>query len=377
MSDLSAALNVLAHYPGKFRPEQIELLGAAGGFSGAVIWRIRTPDRVLCLKRWPAESPTEDGLGFIHSVLLHVCRLGLDWVPAPCEDRLGRTWVGYRGHLWELAPWLPGTADFRRNPQPSRLQAALAALAQFHRAAATYPDYARCTGPSPGARERLDRVRQYAAGDLDALGRCIVPEIWPNLFDRARQAVVRARVCLDSVKAMLEAACSWQLPLQPCIRDVWHDHVLFTGDRVTGLIDFGAMRVESVATDVARLLGSLAGDNPSLWQVGLAAYESIRPMLEPEKALLPVFDRSGTLLAALNWVQWLYREQRQFRDHAAVARRLDDLLPRLQTLAESATSLAWSTTPGGLWLPNVSGGGGRASERKRFGPDKSDDRIVP
>lgn len=329
--DSSDCLNVLAHYPGDFRPEQVQLLGSAGGFSGAVIWRVEAPDGVVCLKRWPHRHPTEVWLRFIHSVLLHVRGSGLEWVPAPCKNRLGTTWVAYRGHLWEVAPWLPGIADFRVNPQPVRLQAALRALAQFHRTAATYPDYIPHAGPSPGVRERADRVRSYLAGDFEALSRCIVPDVWPKLFDRARQAVIRVRVHLASIRAILEMASCWQVPLEPCIRDVWHDHVLFTGDRVTGLIDFGAMRVESVATDVARLLGSLAGNDRSLWQIGLAAYESIRPMQETEKALLPVFDLSGNVLAALNWVEWIYREQREFPDPDAVARRLDNVLMRLDS----------------------------------------------
>jgi homoserine kinase type II len=200
-------------------------------------------------------------------------------------------------------------------------------------------------------RERADRVRHYAAGDVEELERAIVPEVWPNLFDRAKQAIAHARACLASIQVMVEAACSWQVPLQPCIRDVWHDHVLFTGDCVTGLIDFGAMRVESVAADVARLLGSLAGDDRSLWQVGLAAYCSIRPLSEDERTLVGVLDQSGVVLAVLNWLEWLYRQRRQFPDPRAVARRFNDLLPRLKALAESKASCARFRTSGGLWLP--------------------------
>jgi Ser/Thr protein kinase RdoA (MazF antagonist) len=350
--DLSDALTVLAHYPGEFRPEQIEMLGAAGGFSGAVIWRVSPPDRVLCLKRWPAESPSVEGMQFIHAVLLHVARQGFGLAPAPCQDRRGQTFVTHREHLWELTPWLPGMADFRQNPQPSRLQAALRVLAEFHRAAATYPEYVLRTGRSPGVRQRLQRVRRYAAGDLEQLGQCIVPEIWPDLCDRARQAVTRARFCLGPVKTLLETACDCELPLQPCIRDVWHDHVLFTGDRVTGLIDFGAMQIESIAADVARLLGSLARDDASLWRAGLAAYESIRPMHQAEKALVTAFDRSGILLGALNWVEWLYRERREFHAPDAVARRLDEVLTRLDDLERIASSAGGTATHAGLWCPD-------------------------
>jgi len=337
MDLLPQCVEVLAQYPGEFRPEQVELMGSAGGFSGAMIFRVRTADRVLCLKRWPAQWPPEDRLRLIHAVLFHVARQGFDRLPLPCKDRLGQTFVGHRGHFWELTPWLPGKADFRLDPRPEKLRAAMRVLAEFHRAAESFvrlPKSARLreSGASPGLLRRLDQVRRYAAGDLEQLVRCIVPDVWPELRDRAWQAVGYARVCLEPASRLLETASSLAVPLQPCIRDVWHDHVLFTGDRVTGLVDFGAMRVESVAGDVARLLGSLAGDDPSLWSVGMEAYGTIRPLSDAEQSLASTFDRSGTVLAALNWIEWLYRQRREFPDPAAVARRLDEVLRRLQLL---------------------------------------------
>lgn len=359
MALLPQCLEVLAQYPGEFRPDEVEPLGSAGGFSGSAIFRVRSADRLFCLKRWPSEFPSAETLQCIHAVLAHVVRQGLDWVPAPCRDRLGRTSVGFGDHLWELAPWMPGEADFHLDPRPERLRGAMRALAQFHGAAASHPVDARLrasasaldAGPAPGVLERLDRVRGYLAGGLDRLARCVVPEVWPGLCDRAWRAVSSARICLESVKNLLEATTALEVPLQPCIRDVWHDHVLFTGDRVTGLVDFGAMGFGSVAGDVARLLGSLAGDDASLWSAGLEAYGSLRPLSDAEQTLLTVFDRSGVVLAALNWVEWLYHERRGFSDPSAVARRLDELLPRLATLSEPPTGR--SASPAALWLPRL------------------------
>ena len=62
------------------------------------------------------------------------------------------------------------------------------------------------------------------------------------------------------------------LPLQPCLCDVWHDHVLFEGDTVTGVIDYGGAKIDHVAVDLARLLGSMAGDKAKLRAAGLPLF---------------------------------------------------------------------------------------------------------
>ena len=125
------------------------------------------------------------------------------------------------------------------------------------------------------------------------------------------------------------SASSRQVPLQPCIRDIWHDHVLFQGEEVSGLIDFGALRIENVATDVARLLGSLVGNDKRGWQRGLDAYAEVRPLSSDELQLAEAFDLSGTLLGGINWVQWIYLEERQFEDRGAVLGRLGEHVARL------------------------------------------------
>lgn len=109
--------------------------------------------------------------------------------------------------------------------------------------------------------------------------------------------------------------------------------MLFVGDDVSGLIDFGAMQPDSVAADIARLLGSLAGDDRQAWTTGLAAYESVRPLSEPERTLIPIFDQANTVLSGLNWLQWIYLDRRQFDNRQAVMQRLDGNLPRLALLA--------------------------------------------
>jgi homoserine kinase type II len=108
---------------------------------------------------------------------------------------------------------------------------------------------------------------------------------------------------------------------------------LFAGDRVTGFIDFGAVNVESVSGDIARLLGDAACDDTSLWTAGLEAYRSVRELSPAERELIPVFDASGKLLSGMQWLTWIYIERRTFADRPAVIARLDQLIDRLTRVA--------------------------------------------
>ena len=119
------------------------------------------------------------------------------------------------------------------------------------------------------------------------------------------------------------------LAIQPCLRDIWHDHVLFTGNEVTGIIDFGAVDIDTPATDIARLLGSLVGDDAFGWRAGLDAYATIRPLAAEEETAVRALDASGTILAGCNWIRWICIDGRQFEDRSRIRERFERIISRL------------------------------------------------
>jgi homoserine kinase type II len=327
-------LPALRAYPDECQPGRIEPLGAAGGFSGSRFWRIRCRSGMLCLRRWPREHPTREGLEFIHAVLDHAARAGFRRLPLPLKTRSGPGYVSHGGYLWELAPWLSGRADFRENPTNTKLTAAMVALAEFHRATSTFrlPEIGTGSARSPGIQRRLERLRQCMEGDFERLSLAVRPGVFPEIEDRARRLIPLASSAAGPVHALLSQAADTTAQLQPCVCDVWHDHILFQGDRVSGLVDFGTMRPETVAADTARLLGSMAADDATKWKIGLQAYESIRPLSQAELLMVRAFDSSTVLMAGLNWIDWIYRQGRVFENRKAVPGRLDEILGRLAHL---------------------------------------------
>ena len=325
-------LSVLAAYPDELRSAEIESLGAAGGFSGARFWRVRSDAGLFCLRRWPRAHPSAERLEFIQAVLWHVDREGFALAPLPLSTRTRKGYVRRMGYFWELAPWMPGEADFWDDPSDQKLKAAMIALAEFHLSATAFPLPDPPLGASRGIRDRRRRLREWTSGDLERLQATVERGRWPELERRAETLFRLVPRGADPVLVLLDAAVQAKVPLQPCIRDVWHNHVLFEGPRVSGLIDFGAMAADNVAADVARLLGSMARDDDHLWQVGLDAYSSVRQLSEAEVSLVHAFDRSTVLMAGLTWIDWVYRQRRIFENREIILHRLDEILRRLRHL---------------------------------------------
>ncbi len=333
----------MAAYPADCQPSKIEFLDNAGGFSGARLWRLSTARGRLSLRRWPAEHPDETRLGWIQSVVTHVGREGFELLPEPVKARNGDTVIRYDGHLWELATWLPGVADYWKDRRPEKLHSAAVALARFHRAAESFrlacgkpqpSSFLDSPAPSPGIRDRRDFVQRLRDGKLAEIKTAITANhaAMERLVRPGMELLARIEPHLVALQNQLDESSRIETSLQPCLRDVWHDHVLFVGDQVSGIVDMGAVAIESVAADAARLFGSLCGNDRAEWSHAIESYESVRPFSEAEHKLIPAFDLAQRLLAGVKWVEWVFLEHRTFSDPDEVVQRMERILGRLHTL---------------------------------------------
>ncbi|HEY2882605.1 MAG TPA: phosphotransferase, partial [Pirellulales bacterium] len=143
-----------------------------------------------------------------------------------------------------------------------------------------------------------------------------------------------------SVIAAVREASKFETPIFPCIRDIHREHVLFQGNQVSGLIDFGALELDSPAADLARLLASMAIDQPALWNLGLATYGRRRQLSETEIRLVSAYDATAMLLSGINWLSWVFADLRRFENRSAVLARLDANAARLMRLANSRGTIA-------------------------------------
>lgn len=286
-----AFADVLARYSQPIRNLDWAPLESSGGLSGAAIWRGDRDSRPLfCAKGY---TPGIDPLGIAtrQTWCEAAVRAGLAFVPRIVPNSRGETITSQNGLGWEIATWMPGEADFAERPSPAKLLSACDAVIDL-------------LGVWRGLGTRLEvplavrnRLALFAEWELHPPA-CGVG-IDPDLESRAR-AVLASH--LGEVKTGLRPWAVRKMPCRPCVRDLRREHFLFGGDRLTGLIDYGAAAWDTPATDAARMLGELAPRDPELYRVGLARFEERLGGDECPSEFVRALDRSGSLASVIRWL---------------------------------------------------------------------------
>ena len=298
----------------------------SGGLSGAKVWRCNSSlHGSLCLRKWSATHPTPARLQFIHAAMENAHER-LAFIPRLHRDWLGASFWTVDDCLWEVTQWMPGEANYLARPTQEKLGSAVDAIADLH---ATWSEYSHEQSISPSVQQRVTMLGDWL------LKRDLVEHVGAQV-----RGPIEAAACMSTVQMLqcrgplllneLQLVADEQVRLHPVLRDVWSDHLLFEDNCVSGVVDFGAVRMDEPATDVARMLGSLHPFESDVRSAAVERYNA-RCTQEPVSfARVDLLDRSATLLTALQWLQWLVLERRKFpMDTAKLMDRWQTALARM------------------------------------------------
>ncbi|MCA9241603.1 MAG: phosphotransferase, partial [Planctomycetales bacterium] len=224
-----------------------EPLGALGGLSGAQFWRLQHGAQRLLLRRWPP-GVVEARLSEIHQAIAYASARGLSFLPTPFTAADGRSFVAAAGSLWEVAPWLPGDPALSTQPSDHQQRTALAALARLHLALQDLPSRPATVGKPNSLQQRSVLVHEALAaqwlreGSLRAREQYVPQDTASRLSAAVRKWLPIAADALSRVEVAA-------LPLHTIVGDARAEHFLFTGEELTGLVDFGALRFDSPMLD--------------------------------------------------------------------------------------------------------------------------------
>jgi homoserine kinase type II len=275
-------------------------------------------------ERLPAEE-----LPFYLNLMAHLARAGVE-APAPIPDRTGALFSVLNGKPAGLVARVDGTQIDA--PDVPHCAAVGAALGRLHVAGTTY-------------RPRLSNRRG--------------PGWW-------RQAARAVRPFLDPQQnELLAAELKFQagfgkgkLPRGAIHADLFCDNVLFVGNRVSGIIDFGFAATDFLAYDLAITVndwcitdeGDARGELvPDLVGALVAAYQSVRPLNADERAQWSALLRAAALRF---WLSRLYDhhlprpgELIHAHDPAHFERILRDRVARPSRLPEAFAAMPSAGAP--------------------------------
>lgn len=337
--------------------DRFRQLGGDGGLSGAKVWQVMGEGREYCLRQWPKPHPSAEKLTEIHRCMIYARRQGLETVPAIIrpqagfamskEPRIGETFIEAEGWFWELSHWLSGIADYWLEPSENRLKSACRELGRLHSAWRDLAPqgHAHAIGLqlAPAIMDRVWRLQALTDNAVAELGAALTRFAEADWALNATLILNQIGVLKPTFLADLTYWSKYTFPCQYVMRDIWHDHVLFQGEVCSGLIDYGAVRIDTVATDLVRMLGSLTKSGPnSEWEIGLAEYQREVALSENELAILEILYKSSVLLSGVQWIRWLAVDELQFPGKESfVKQRVAELATGAQAIAANQRSVMW------------------------------------
>jgi len=220
-------------------------------------------------------------LPFYLNLMPHLANAGAE-CPAPIRDRTGTLFGTLNGKPASLVTRLDGVPI--EDPDVVHCAAVGTALGRLHVASATY-------------RARLANRRG--------------PAWWRQAARGVRPFITaRQNELLASELKFLTGFAKGRLPRGAIHGDLFCDNVLFVGERVSGIIDFGFAATDALAYDLAITVNDWCVDKggsgalaPELVSALAGAYDAVRPLTTEERAQWPALLRAAALRF---WLSRLY-----------------------------------------------------------------------
>ena len=241
-------------------------------------WIVRTATRTVVVRR-VSKSRTLDDIRFEHSFIRALGRKGFPYrLPKPLRTRTGRSVVAKNGRYVWLYPYIEGS-----NSQPRRnaiIPQMAHALATAHKAAPRFTLRWRNANPvaldHPWLLHTLRRLQLKVAHNQDE----------PHRFFRAH--VQECIGILEKFRCTRYSA----LPRLPIHGDLCKENLIFSGERLRGVIDFGHCCSDTAIRDITIALRyECTKDRFKLdlhaarWF--LEVYHEIKPLTREETDLIP------------------------------------------------------------------------------------------
>jgi homoserine kinase type II len=263
----------------------VSFMGIAEGVENSN-FLIRTADSNYILTLYEKRVKREE-LPFFIGLMEHLAARGIS-CPQPLRTRRGETLRELRGRPAAMISFLPGL--WPRRITANHCAELGTALARLHKAGADYPHSRRNALSLNGWCDLIDATQAEADGVRPGLAEALAAEY-----------------------AFLEANWPQDLPTGVIHADLFPDNVFFTGEKLTGIIDFYFACTDALAYDLIICLNAWCFEADGSFNRTKAValmkhYLAERPLTPAERKALPILARGACLRFLLTRLyDWLNR----------------------------------------------------------------------
>ncbi|MCY2974107.1 MAG: aminoglycoside phosphotransferase family protein [Planctomycetota bacterium] len=293
-------------------PQKFNFKAVSGGFSRNRVWHLRLADPPYepqyAIHFWNDHTYSLQQLKDIFS-FQKILKDNQTVVPEPKRWLNNEFVISGEGGFWTIEEWLPGESlDGIEAVSDELLDQVVACISALHRAGR---EIGVTTRRSIGIQERIDRVERLKSKVADHTPGDLMQYFFdtPNIesikigFETAYRLVrdqASTWVRLLNLIQDLPPECHWVM------RDLWRENILIAHGRISGIIDFGASRIDWPILELVRCASSFLLPNDPRWQSFLDSYALNLPTKESVSLELVLqLDQVATALSLAYWYEQL------------------------------------------------------------------------
>jgi Ser/Thr protein kinase RdoA (MazF antagonist) len=293
-------------------PQSFIVKTISGGFSRNRVWHVRHADplhdRQYAIRCW---NDYTYSLQRLNDILNFQKKLSekQSVVPEPKCWANGTFIISGENGFWTIEEWMPGESlDGIEAVSDELLEQIVTCLSSLHRAGR---EFGVITRRSRGIQDRITQIERWKLNIANQTPERLMQHFndTPHIesiqigFEIAhRQMRNQSSSWLRLLKSIQDRPleCHWVM------RDLWRENILITQERVSGIIDFGASRIDWPILELVRCVSSFLLPKDPRWPSVLESYAMTLPTRDSVSLeLVQQLDQVATALSLAFWYEQL------------------------------------------------------------------------
>jgi len=269
------------------------------GLSGSAVYKIISFNGVFALKFYTPS--TLSSLQCAQALIAKSQKNGFTLFPVIIPCKSNETVVYENGLYWDLSSWIPGVTP---EIWGDTLVQSINKLVEFHIAIGFHEsEYA----VMPAMENRVREINSFSLSAINSSSLSFLPV----------SSLMEHLIWIKQELNYLNVSPLPTVKIQYCWGDARRENILFDNNKISGFVDYNAMRKDCKEVDVSRMISSFAVDDYAIWTDALNTYSAKASI---NYLVCRKLDILGTINSFYRWLVWLQNPMPEPRLHLGVQR---------------------------------------------------------